>query len=93
MVGLHVHACNVMVNLKLTSRYSYVVNNSHPCGASSDSPNKTSTRKNDSMEHVVTYIEVSLLQNRCTAQMTPHSTAVNSAIIITPHTTTIVVAW
>jgi len=45
MVGLHVHACNVMVNLKLTSRYSYVVNNSHPCGASSDSPNKTSTSK------------------------------------------------
>ena len=41
----------------------------------------------------VTYIEVSLLQNRCTAQMTPHSTAVSSAIVITPHTTPIVVAW
>ena len=45
------------------------------------------------MEHVVTYIEVSLLQNRYTAQMTPHSIAVSSAIVITPHMTTIVVAW
>ena len=45
------------------------------------------------MEHVVTYIEVSLLQNRYTAQMTPHHTAVSSAIVITPHTTTTVVAW